>query len=1012
MKKIYIPVIFIILCASYFIFFHPFKKESRNNSGEDNDMARDEEVLARIKQEILMTKDPQLGYVPVERLEAEKKKWSKLAPSGGNSGKNPETPLGSGGTILGTGLTWVERGPDNIGGRCRAILPDQSDASGNTVLAGSVSGGLWRTTNFLNATPTWTQISSVSANLAITTLAQDPSNTSIMYAGTGEGYFNLDAVRGLGIYKSTDGGMTWSLLSSTTTGGTNVNDFNYVQKVAVYTNGDVYASGISAINCNRGGVLKSTDGGSTWTRVIGTFPVGGNSCTQAVDFFGYDIQFSLSGDIYATVVDISAEYNATPGNPAGKIYKSPAGATVGNVGTWTNIAPSAGTGNFWQRIQVACSQSNNNRLYAIFQGSGNSIDSIERSDDAGTTWTNISNTTTWCDGGSSNGTDFSRGQAWYDLTIAVNPGNDAIVYAGGVDIFTTSNSGASWSQLTQWAASACGSQPYVHADIHNITFLPGSSSGFIVGCDGGVFYTANSGSAFASKDKSFNVTQYYAAAIHPTMGSNYMLAGAQDNGSHIFNAAGINTVTSATGGDGAFCFIDQNNPNFQITSFTDAEYSRSTNGGTSFSTWSTSTNGHFINPADYDNTTQFLYCGYTDTRLRRIGPITSGAPTGTSITISAANLQVSAVKVDPNTTDSVWVAFSTADDAAANQVPALYVVGAASTGTRTITKLSGLSLASGSYISSIDVEKGNDSHLLITVSNYGVASVWESKDKGTTWTSLDNNGVNLPDMPVRWGMIVPSTANVGTGANGGILLATELGVWSTTTTNGTSTVWTQNSTNLGNVRTDMLKFRTSDNYLVAATHGRGLFSTNLLTSPLAVTFVSFNGNVEDKYNNLRWNVQNEINDKGFDVERRYADESTFTDIGFVQSNTSSSSNQYNFDDNGVDLGKADVFYRLKHIDLDGNAAYSATIMLARKVSTNLVEYISVNGNNLYIRLNNGNSNQQINAQIFDMAGRILTNKNIPYQSQNIDISNLAKGVYVLRLFNNNGVQFSQKFVKK
>jgi type IX secretion system substrate protein len=1010
MKKIYICLILFLFCGFCFLFIRPFKKNIKDNFGEASETAKDEEVLARIKQEVLMTKDPALGYVPVERLEAAKKQWAKLAP--GNA-KNSASPLGSGGNILGTGLTWTERGPDNIGGRCRAILADQSDASGNTVLVGSVSGGLWRTTNFLNANPAWTQISSVSANLAITTLTQDPSNLTTMYAGTGEGYFNLDAVRGLGIYKSTDGGLTWSLLSSTTTGGANVNDFGYVQKVAVYSNGDVYASGISASFCNHGGILKSTDGGSTWTRVIGTFPVGGNSCTQAIDFFGYDIQFSLSGDIYATVVDISAEYNATPGNPAGKIYKSPAGATVGNSGTWTNVAPSAGTGNFWQRIQVACSPSNNNRLYAIFQGTANAIGAIERSDDGGTTWTNVSNATTWCDGGSSNGTDFSRGQAWYDLTIAVNPGNDAVVYAGGVDIFTTSNSGTNWSQLTQWAAATCGSQPYVHADIHDITFLPGSSTGFIVGCDGGVFYTSNSGGAFASKDKSLNVTQYYAAAIHPSQGSNYMLAGAQDNGSHIFNNAGINTVTSATGGDGAFCFIDQNNPNYQITSYTNTAYSRSTNGGTSFSTWVNSTNGRFINPADYDNTTQFLYCGYTDRRLRRIGAITSGTPTGTSFTVSGnTSLQVSAVKVDPGTTDSVWVAFSTADDASANQVPELYVIGGASTGIRTTTQLTGLALASGSYISSIDVEKTNPSHLLITVSNYGVASVWESKDKGTTWASLDNNGVNLPDLPVRWGMIVPSTANVGTGGpNGGVLLATELGVWSTTATNGTSTVWTQNATNMGNVRTDMLKFRTSDNYLVAATHGRGLFSTNLLTSPLAVSFVSFTGNAENRYNSLHWNVDNEINDIGFDIERKYAGESSFTAIGFVQSNTRSSSNQYNFTDNAVDLGKENVFYRLKHMDANGNTNYSSTVMITRKASSHFVEYISVNGNNLYIRLNNANSSEQINAQVLDVAGRLIMKKNIIYQSQYMDISNLAKGVYVLRLLNNKGSQFSQKFVK-
>ena len=630
-----------------FIHFHLFIATQQHENEND------EEVLARIKQEILMTKDPHLGFVPTDRLEAARQKLmqnSRIASYSVNS------PGNSTFTTLGTGLSWTERGPNNIGGRCRAVLVDRSDATGNTVLVGSVSGGLWRTTNFSGASPTWTQVSSVSANLAITTIAQDPTNSSIMYAGTGEGYYNVDALRGLGIYKSTDGGLTWALLTSTTTGGANQYDFNYVQKVNVYSNGDIYASGISATFCNAGGILRSSDGGSTWTRVVGLYS-GGGSCSNAVDFDGYDIEFSMSGDIYASVIDLST------GVPAGKIYKSPAGATAGNSGTWTNIAPSAGLGNYWQRIQLACSPLNNKLIYAIFQGTGNGIVAIERTGDGGSTWTNITSTTTWCDGGAANGTDFSRGQAWYDLTLAINPSNDAIVYAGGVDIMQTVDSGKTWTQLTQWAGG-CGTEPYVHADIHNITFIPGSSTQFIVGSDGGIFATSNTGGSFSSKDLSLDITQYYAAAISPVSGSNYMLAGAQDNGSHIFASAGINTVTTATGGDGGFCFIDQNNPNYQLTSYPDASYSRSSNGGASFSSWYNSSNGRFINPADYDNTTQFLYCGYTDKNLRRIGTITSASPTGTTLTITSnSSLAVSAVKVDPNTTDSVWVAFSTADDA-------------------------------------------------------------------------------------------------------------------------------------------------------------------------------------------------------------------------------------------------------------------------------------------------------------------------------------------------------------
>ncbi|MFL5809200.1 MAG: hypothetical protein ACJ749_06730, partial [Flavisolibacter sp.] len=146
-------------------------------------------IRERNEQEIAMTMDPALGSVPVERLLIAEDRAAKLA----RMSKVEDMQA----------LTWTERGPSNMGGRSRAILIDKNDATGNTVFIGSAGGGLWRTTNFKAATPAWTQIATVSANLAITTLAQDPATLNTMYAGTGEGYSNVDAIRGLGMYKST-----------------------------------------------------------------------------------------------------------------------------------------------------------------------------------------------------------------------------------------------------------------------------------------------------------------------------------------------------------------------------------------------------------------------------------------------------------------------------------------------------------------------------------------------------------------------------------------------------------------------------------------------------------------------------------------------------------------------------------------------------------------------------------------------------------------------------------------
>src|ERR1700741_4110037 len=112
-------------------------------------------------------------------------------------------------------------------------------------------------------------------------------------SGRGEGFSNIDAIRGIGVYKTTDGGANWTLLASTTTGGTSVSNFYFVNKLLVYTNGDVYAATRSNFCNTGGGIMKSTDGGTSWTRVLGT---SAGTCATSLNAVGYDIERSFSGD--------------------------------------------------------------------------------------------------------------------------------------------------------------------------------------------------------------------------------------------------------------------------------------------------------------------------------------------------------------------------------------------------------------------------------------------------------------------------------------------------------------------------------------------------------------------------------------------------------------------------------------------------------------------------------------------------------------------------------------------
>jgi hypothetical protein len=784
-------------------------KSKRDNDQHEIELHEEEEQdeMDKIMQhEVQMAKDPKLGYVPSERLIPAQAYLNSLIAASAAHRTSAE-------------LSWQERGPNNVAGRTRAFLVDRRDATGNTIFAGGVGGGLWRCTNF-KSNPTWTPINDRLPNLAVTALAQDPANANIMYAGTGEGYFNFDAIRGNGIMKSTDGGVSWNFLTSTEV--TTTSDFEYVQDIVVTANGTVYAATRSRF-CNRGGVLKSTNGGVSWSTVIGS-PASVTNCAMAFNFRGSDLEIASNGDLYATT-----GFQDTAINNQGRVFKSAAslGTTQGNAGTWTDITPPGR----WKRIEVAIAPSDPNTIYALLDiaGENSAIGGIRRSDNGGQTWNTLP-LPTWCDRGATS-TDFTRTQAWYDLIAAVDPTNSAVCYIGGVDILKTVDKGQTWTQLTQWSPG-CSGLPLIHADIHNIQFPTGSGNEIIASTDGGLYYTPNAGAAWADKNIGYRTIQFYSVDLHPTQ-LNYFLAGAQDNGTQQFKTPGLNaTITNFSGGDGGYAHIDQTDGRIQVYAFTGNNYRYSRDGGVNFTVVSggSSSTGRFINPSDYDDVKDVQYSGHDPNKYGLIlGLAGSGTPTFNDVSLpSLSGRQVSAVKVDPNEAAGgvVWFAGSTAKEATTQVTPILVKVSNANTTSPTVDKTVTLpaTFTAGSYISSIDVEVGRANHMLLTVSNYGVTSVYESTDAGTTWTSIEGN---LPDMPVRWGIFAPANAQIGnTSALGGILLGTELGIWTTSTTSGATTAWIPNNAGFVNTRVDMIRYRATDNLLAAATHGRGLFTTN------------------------------------------------------------------------------------------------------------------------------------------------------------------------------------------
>ncbi len=715
---------------------------------------RDRMDLA-MAQEYEMTHDPSTGEVPrealreaylyAERLRAERDR-ARAAISD---------------------MNWTERGPNNFGGRTRTIMIDPNDSTRRTVWAAGVAGGLWKTNNITAAAPAWQPQDDFFGNLAITCLVHDPVNPQLMYFGTGEGYFNSDAMRGLGIWKSTDGGVSWNPLSSTQN-----SDFHYCYRLLMVGQDSLLAA-------TRSGLRRSTNGGASWTKVLG-----GSGVSNTI----YDIEMAADGRIFASPnggIHISADKGATFGPPL-------------------SLPVTA------ERIEIGCAASDANYVYALVERS-NRVEAILRSTDGGANWTSMAEPND-IDGGIP-ATDFSRNQAWYDLTIAVDPNNRDVVLVGGVDLFRTNNGGLSWQQISHWWGGY-GFQE-VHADQHFICFEPGNSDVVYFGNDGGVYVSFNGNNVIPTiqrKDAGYRTIQFYACAIHPTADDNHFLAGAQDNGSHRFSSLGLGNTLEVTGGDGAFCHIDQDQPQYQLTSYVYNNYYRSSNGGLSFNSSSHGNTGRFINPSDYDNDANKLYAARNNGEYLRW----ENPQSGSSFTTIVAGFgsKVSAVSCDPNVANRVYFGIGNGR---------VYRVDDAHTAAPTITYLNNGAGMPGSYISCIEVEEGDTDHLLVTYSNYGVNSVWETADGGLNWQSVEGN---LPNMPIRWALFHPKDADQA-------LLGTELGVWSTDDLNGNSTNWGPSSVGLANTRVEMLQIRKSDLLVIAATHGRGLFSSDVFMAPQA-----------------------------------------------------------------------------------------------------------------------------------------------------------------------------------
>ena len=469
----------------------------------------------------------------------------------------------------------------------------------------------------------------------------------------------------------------------------------------------------------------------------------------------------------------------------------------------------------FDRTFVDVSPSDPNILYVMMEnGNTGYITYIAKSSDAGNTWTQISIAE------DENGNPFGDYQGSMDYwgLLGIDPNDPNTIYAAGaLSIFKSTDSGTNWTEISEWRGTGF-SQPYVHADHHNIVFI--DSDKILFSNDGGVFLTTDGGNTFTMKNDNMVTTQFYSTAIHPTT-SDYVLGGAQDNGTWRLNTAGKQEGSEVYGGDGAYTHIDQVDPTYQFSATTYGNIVRSTNGGASFGLYSNVTNadgtdaGFFINPSVIDGVNKAMYVTFDNNSILRQKDYT--ALTNHDFININLGAGASAYKVSPHTSGVLFVA------TAGGRV---FKIVDAHTDNYSITEISP-GVTSG-YISSIDVGK-DDNQILITLSNYGIDSIFETISGGGAngWVNVEGD---LPDMPVRWGLYNRDNFNQ-------VAIATEVGVWVSDDITSSSVVWNPSNDGLANTRVDMLAMN-SNGEMSAGTFGRGQFTSPGFTStaPLNAAF--------------------------------------------------------------------------------------------------------------------------------------------------------------------------------
>ena len=800
---------------------------------------------------------------------------------------------------------WSVIGPintDNMygNGRVNSIIVDPNNAT--TLYACTPAGQLWKSTNNGGS---WAVISSGIPAAGVTNVAIDPTNSNILYALTGDADRAIYHPSSKGLYKSTNGGASWA-----TTG------LSYsLSNGVVLTNVLIHPQNPNIILVSgTNGIRRSTNGGTSFTQVS----------TSSIRELAFN-----------------------PQNPETVYAGSKSGAVLlrsyDSGATWTQITSGLPTSATAVRFAIDISPADTNYVYVMATNSSDNMQGFYQSIDGGTTFTQKATTSP----------NIPNGQGWYNLCVAADPMADSIVYAAGLNVYRSTNGGATWTSLSG-----------IHVDVHDLQF---NGTDLLASSDGGVY--RRTGSSWTNISSNLAIAQPYGIGLSPS-NADMIVSGHQDNGTNL--TTNLTSWKAVSGGDGMISFIDRTNTNRVYCTYQNGVLRRSTNGGTNFSNIQTITGGYWVTPFIQDpidaNT---LYAGGD-----QLNKSIDGGTTWT--TISPANGQVRWIDVCRTNNQIIYYCTSSK-------------VYKTTDGGTNWTDVSGTVPTTTHLHVHIDVNDPNA--VYVSIASTSSNQVYYTSDGGTTWTNISSG---LP-------AVSANTITTQIGLLGAAYCGTDLGVYYRNPS--VSTTWQSYNTGLPSVPVRDLEIHYASGKILAATFGRSLWESSLDQVVIPVELVNFQGQLcdtKDKNTDgtsrdnregvlLTWQTASELRFSHFEVERSIDSKSW---AKLIDQTAKGTANGYQTIDDKPVYGIN--YYRLKMVDNDGSFTYSKTVAIewTKPSSKQWTVFPNPVKNKLYLTGNEDISGEQ-SVQVLDITGKIVLKTTINQVRNGLSVSDLTNGSYIL-----------------